>query len=72
MPGDTILLHMCTVNEDHRYTVPETKGATDRIFCLFTPPPPRKSKFEKLKKTLGDIIILHIGTINHNHMMYGS
>ena len=31
---------MCTVNEDHRYTVPETKGATDRIFCLFTPPPP--------------------------------
>ena len=30
-----------------------------------------KIKILKLKKTPGDIIILHICTINHNHMMYG-
>ena len=28
--------------------------------------------FEKLKKTPRDIIILHMYTINDNHMMYGS
>ena len=28
--------------------------------------------FEKMKKLPGDIIILHMCTINENHMMYGS
>ena len=28
--------------------------------------------FKKMKKITGDIIILHMCTINENHMMYGS
>ena len=28
--------------------------------------------FEKVKKTPGNVIILHMCTINENHMMYGS
>ena len=33
---------------------------------------PEKQNFEKMKKIPGDIIILHMCTINQNHMMYGS
>ena len=39
--------------------------------CPFTPKKPQKSKFWKIKKFAGDIIILHICTKNPNHMMYG-
>ena len=48
------------------------------IFCPFTPSPlpppnnPENQNFEKMKKTPGDIIILHKCTINDNHMIYGS
>ena len=48
------------------------------IFCPFTPSPlpppnnPENQNFEKMKKTLGDIIILHKCTINDNHVIYGS
>ena len=57
---------------------------TDRTFSHFgpffdllapSPPPPNNPEnqnFEKMKKTLGDIIVLHMCTINENHMMYGS
>ena len=43
-------------------------------FCPLPPPPknPENQNFEKIKKTPGDIIILHKCTINDNHMMYGS
>ena len=59
--------------------VPEIWSVMDRIFCHFGPffallPPyqPKKSKFWKNeKKTPGDIIILHMCTLNDNHMMYG-
>ena len=33
---------------------------------------PKNQNFEKMKKTLGDIIILHKCTKNHNHMLYYS
>ena len=33
---------------------------------------PENQHFGKMKKTLGDIIILHMFTINDSHMMYGS
>ena len=36
------------------------------IFCQNNP----KNNFEKMKKTLGDIMILHLCTTNNNHMMY--
>ena len=59
--------------------VPEISSTTDRLFCHFDNflpfYPPNNSKnrnFEKLKKTPGDIIILHKCTINDNHILYGS
>ena len=45
------------------------------FFALLISPPPKNLKnqnFEKMKKIDGDIIILHLGTKNHNHMRYGS
>ena len=52
---------------------------TDGIFCHFGPFLPfypsnnlKNQKFEKMKNTPKDIIILHTCTINDNHMMYGS
>ena len=46
------------------------------ILCQFLPfdlPNTLKNQnFEEMKKTPGDIIILHLCTINDNHMMYGS
>ena len=60
--------------------VPEIWSATDRIFCHFgpffalLPPPPlnnqKNQNFEKMKKKPGDIIILHMCTKNHDHMLY--
>ena len=53
------------------YMVLEIWSVTDRSFCHFgllfalLPLPPNP-----MKKTLGDIIILHMWTINENHMMY--
>ena len=61
--------------------VPEMWSTTDKVFCHFGPffalflPRPSNSEnqnFEKLKKTPGDIIILHMYTIIDNHVMYGS
>ena len=41
-------------------------------FLLFYPPNKTKNlSFEKMKKTPGDIKILHMCTISENHMMYG-
>ena len=60
--------------------VPEIWSMMNRIFCQFGPffcpfnPPnnPKTQNFKKLKKMPGDIIILHMCTINDNHIMYGS
>ena len=42
-------------------------------FLPFLPPNnPENQNFEKMKETPGDIIILHMSTINENHMMYDS
>ena len=58
--------------------VPQIWSTTDRIFChfgLFLALLPtnnlKNENFEKMKKLLGDIIILHKCTTNDNHMMYG-
>ena len=57
--------------------VPEIGNVTDRIFChlgpffaLLPPNNPKNQNFEKLKKNPGDIILLHMCTINDNQMMY--
>ena len=59
--------------------IPEIWGVTDRISCHFRPFLPfylpnnlKNQNFEKLKKATGDIIILHMWTINNSHRMYGS
>ena len=58
--------------------VPEIWNATDRIFChyeLFLPfyphLDPENQNFEKMKKTLEDIISLQMFTINDSHIMCG-
>ena len=55
------------------------QSETDRSFCHLGPflpfyPPnnPEKQNFEKMKKPSGDVIILHMCTTNHDHMMYAS
>ena len=42
------------------------------IFCPFTPPCLINENFKKMKKTPGDIIILHKCTKNYDQMMYSS
>ena len=71
---------MCTINEDHMiYGSWNTRCNRQKFFCHFgpffcpfSPLTTWKIKILKLKKTPGDIIILHICTINDSHMMYGS
>ena len=65
---DIMILHMCTINDNHMM-----HGSWDMecgehnvlsfwvIFCSFTPLTICKIKiFKKMKKTCGDIIILHM------------
>ena len=51
-------------------------GRTDSILGNFLPfyPPnsPKNQSFEKIKKVLGDIIILHMCSKNYDQMMFGS
>ena len=58
-------------------TVPEVSSETQNfyslwaIFCHFTPLMIPKIKIvKKWKKYLGDIILLHMGTINEDHMIW--
>ena len=42
------------------------------FFALLPPNSPKNQNFEKMKKTPGDIIILHMCTKNYDQMMYSS
>ena len=42
------------------------------FWVIFCPSTLENQNFEKLKKTTWDVIILHMNTINDNHMMHGS
>ena len=44
----------------------------DHFLPFYPPNNPKYQNLEKVKKTPGDIITLHMCTINNNHMMYGS
>ena len=81
LPGDIIILYMYTTNENHMMygsCVMECDGQKFlsfwTVFCPFTPltTNPKNQNFQKMKKTLGYIIFLHMCTINGNHLMYGS
>ena len=77
--GDDIILHMCTKNPNHtKYGSWDTES--DRQFFLsfwaiFVPFYPTNNlenqNFEKMKKTPGTIIILHMCT-KHHDMLYCS
>ena len=60
-----------------RCMVPEIKGTTNRVFfcqsfLTFDLTNNRKNQnFEKIKKILGDIIILHLCITNDDRIMYG-
>ena len=73
--GDIILLHMCTINEDHMmYSSWDIRhdGQSFWHFGPFDPPSnPKNLNFEKLKNIPGDIITLHLCTTDGNYMMYG-
>ena len=71
--------YMCTKNEDHMiYGSWSLRHNRQKflsfwvILCPFSPLTTWKIKILKLIRTPGDIIILHICSINDNHMMYVS
>ena len=81
MPRDIILLHMCTIHEDHMmYDFWNIRCKWENFchsgsFFILSPPwRPGKSNLEKFKnkKKNGDIITKHMCTINDNYMIYGS
>ena len=43
----------------------------DHFLPFYPPMDPENQNFEKMKKTLEDIIILQMFTINDSHMIYG-
>ena len=87
-PGYVIILQNCTKNYDHTVYCSWDMAHDRcncyfsfwAIFCPFTPPPPpyppltcpKNEIFKKMKKTPGDIIILHNCTKNRYHMLYRS
>ena len=78
--GDIIILQMCIKNHNHmRYGSWDTEWGRLNfllfwpIFCPFTHPNnPENQNFEIMKKSSGDVIILHLCIKNHNHMTYAS
>ena len=56
-----------------RYGVRQTEYFVimDRFLPFYSPMDPENQNFEKMKKTLEDIIILQMFTINDSHMIYG-
>ena len=80
VPGNMIILDMCTIKEDHMmyysWDIRRNRYFLSfwTIFCPFTVTLTiwEKQSFERLEKTPGGISILHMCTINGNHMMYVS
>ena len=79
-PGDIIILHRCTINDNHMmYSSWDHKHDRQTFFVIldhflpFYPPKNLKNRnFEKNEKKPRALIILHMCTISNNHMMYDS
>ena len=75
MPEDIIILDMCTKNDNFDVWLlnMECHGQYFFVilgfFALLPSSQLRKSKFEKTEKIPANMIILHMYTINDNHMM---
>ena len=80
MLGDIIILHKCTIDNNHMIHGSWDMKRDKQNFLLFwtnffhfyPPNNPKNQNFEKMKKMHRDIINLHKCTINDNRMMYGS
>ena len=79
MAGDIIISHKCIINNNHMvYGFSEMRRERQKFVILdhflpfYSPNNPKNQNFEKLKKTPGDITILHKCIKNHNHMLYCS
>ena len=84
IPGDIVLLHICTINQDHmhpwydvcflRYDVQQTElfCHLGPFFSLYPSNSPKNENFKTMKKRPGDIIILREGTKNHDQMLCSS
>ena len=80
-PGDIIILNKCTINDNHKiYGSWDIKCTRQNVFVIlghYLPYYPfnslKNENFKKMKKkTSGDIIILHMCTKNHDHMLFCS
>ena len=70
-----IILHMCTKNNNRmRYGSLDTEWDRHNFLSLLLLllNNPENQNFEEIKQASGDVIILHMCTKNHNHMMYMS
>ena len=75
--GDIIILHKCTINDNHMIYGSWDINCNRQIFFVifghfllfYLPNSPKNENITKLKKTPGDIIILHKCTKNHDHML---
>ena len=76
--GDIIILHLCTINDNHMMNGSWDMERDGQIFFFilghflpFYPTNnPQNQNFEKMKKLFGDIIILHKFAKKHDHMLY--
>ena len=68
-PGDIILLHMCTINEDHMMYVSWDERRHRHFLPFDRPNNPKNQNFGKMSKPLRDVIILQLRTTNDDQMM---
>ena len=72
-PGDIIILHLSTTNDNHiMYGSWDMEFNRQNLFSYWTTFCPFTEKSKFWKKKPGDIISLHLCPTNDNHMMYGS
>ena len=77
---DIMTYHMCTINDSHMMHGSRGMECDQHnflsfwtVFFPFYPPNnPKNQNFEKMKKTTGDVIILHKCFKNHDYMLYCS
>ena len=80
LPEDIIILHMCTINNNHMmYGSRDMEHDGQFFFAIlyhflpfYHPNNLKNQNFEKMKKTPGDIIILPKCTKNHDHILHCS
>ena len=61
MPGDIIILHICTLSESHMmYGSRDTECDRQNFLSFYPPNNPKNLNFEKMKKIPGDIIIFYV------------